>query len=203
MTLSNEVINRFKNVDPATVGHYIGGGFMKPEMKPLKRDETRMVGPAYTVRISGRDSCAIYYAISKAPRGSVIVVDRCGDNTFACCGEMVATYAQGCGMAGIVVDGPITDSIALSKLDIPVFSTGVSAVTTIIIGVTGEVNIPITCSGAIVNPGDIIFGDAETSVKNEVYQREIFAKGQLPNWDIDRLFETDTLAMLAKLRNKD
>lgn len=221
MTLTNEVIKRFKNVDPATVGHYIGGGFMRPEMKPLKRNETRMVGPAYTVSIPGRDSCAIYYAISKAPKGSVIVVDRCGDNTFACCGEMVATYAQGCGMAGIVVDGPITDSIAISKLDIPVFCTGISAVTTIIIGVTGEVNIPITCSGAIVKPGDIVFGDAdgvvvlppdnyeealekaEISVKNEIYQREIFSKGQLPNWDIDRLFETDTLAMLSKLRNKE
>lgn len=221
MTLSKELIERFKSVDPATVGHYIGGGYMRPEMKPIRNEDFRMVGPAYTVRIPGRDSCALYYAISKAPKGSVIVIDRCGDDTFACCGEMVATYAKGCGMAGIVVDGPATDSIALAKLDIPIFCTSISAVTTIIIGVTGEVNIPITCSGTTVNPGDIIFGDAdgvvvlpannyedalskaELSVKNEIYQREIFAKGQLPDWDIDRLFETDTLSMLAELRKID
>lgn len=219
--LSEEVIKRFMEVDPATVGHYIGGGYMRPEMKPIRRDGMRMVGPAYTVRIPGRDSCALYYAISKAPKGSVIVVDRCGDDTFACCGEMVATYAQGRGMSGIVIDGPATDSVALAKLDIPVFCTGISVVTTIIIGVTGEVNVPISCSGTIVNPGDIIFGDAdgvvalppdnyeealakaEISVKNEVCQREIFARGQLPGWNIDRLFETDTLSMLSELRKAD
>lgn len=221
MSLSKEVINRFLAVDPATVGHYIGGGYMRPEMKPVRKDDTRMVGTAYTVRIPGKDSCALYYAISKAPKGSVIVVDRCGDDTFACCGEMVATYAQGCGMYGIIIDGPATDSIAIAKLEIPVYCTSISSVTTNIIGVTGEVNIPISCSGAIVNPGDIIFGDAdgivvlpannyeealtkaEESIKNEVYQREIFAKGQLPNWDIARLFETDTLSMLSELRKKD
>ena len=104
MALSEEVIRRFQAVDPATMGHYIGGGFMRPEMKPLNLGERRMVGPAYTLRIPGRDSCGIYYAISKAPKGSVIVVDRCGDDTFACCGEMVATYAQGCGMAGLVIE---------------------------------------------------------------------------------------------------
>lgn len=221
MSLSQEIINRFIKVDPATVGHYIGGGYMHPKMKPLKHDESKMVGPAYTVRIPGRDSAGLYYAISKAPKGSVIVIDRCGDDIFACCGEMVATYAQGCEMAGIVLDGPATDSIALENLDIPVFCTGISAVTTIILGVTGEVDIPISCAGAIVNPGDIVFGDAdgvivmppdnyeealkkaEISVANEVEQRKIFGSGNLPNWNIERLFETDTIPMLLKLREVD
>ncbi len=221
MALSEEVIRRFQAVDPATMGHYIGGGFMRPEMKPLNLGERRMVGPAYTLRIPGRDSCGIYYAISKAPKGSVIVVDRCGDDTFACCGEMVATYAQGCGMAGLVIDGPATDSAAIKKLSIPVFCTSISAVTTVILGVTGEVQLPIVCSGAAVNPGDIVFGDedgvvvlppngyedaltkAEESVRAEVVQREIFARGELPGWNIARMFETDTVPMLMQLRKDD
>lgn len=220
MPLTPELIERFKKVDPATMGHYIGGGYMKASIKPLNIGEERMVGPAYTVRLSGRDSAGIYYAISKAPKGSVIVVDRCGDETFACCGEMVATYAQGCNMAGIVIDGPATDSIAIKKLSIPVFCTGIACVTTVILGVSGEVQIPITCGGAIVNPGDIVFGDAdgvvvlppdgyeealrksEESVAAEVTQREIFGSGKLPGWDIANLFETDTVPMLLKLRNK-
>ncbi len=94
MELTDILKERFLSVDPATVGHYINGGFMRPEMKPIRRDDKRMIGPAYTVRISGRDSCALYYGIKHAPKGSVIVIDRCGDQTFACCGEMVATYAQ-------------------------------------------------------------------------------------------------------------
>lgn len=221
MPLSDELIKRFMAVDPATMGHYIGGGYMRPEMKALNIGDKRMVGPAYTLRIPGKDSSGIYYAISKAPKGSVIVVDRCGDNTFACCGEMVATYAQGCGMAGLVIDGPATDSVAIRKLDIPVFCTGISVVTTVILGVTGEVQIPIVCSGTAVNPGDIVFGDAdgvvvlpphgyedalkkaEESVNLEVEQRKIFARGKLPGWNIERLFETDTVPMLLALRKKD
>ncbi len=113
--LSEELIKRFRAVDLATMGHYIGGGYMRPEMKPLNIGEGRMVGLAYTVRLSGRDSAGIYYAISKAPKGSVIVIDRCGNHTFACCGEMVATYAQGRGMAGLVIDGPATDSVAIKN----------------------------------------------------------------------------------------
>ena len=46
MALSEELIRRFKAVDPATMGHYIGGGYMRPEMKPLNIGERRMVGPA-------------------------------------------------------------------------------------------------------------------------------------------------------------
>ena len=209
------------SVDPATMGHYIGGGFMRPEMKPLNIGERKMVGPAYTLRIPGRDSCGVYYAISKAPKGSVIVIDRCGDNVFACCGEMVATYAQGCGMAGLVIDGPATDSIAIKKMEMPVFCTGISVVTTVIWGISGDVQIPIVCSGVNVNPGDIVFGDAdgvvvlpprnyedalkksEASVNAEIKQREIFGSGRLPNWNIDRLFETDTVSMLLKLREND
>jgi len=102
-----------------------------------------------------------------------------------------------------------------------VFCTGISCVTTVILGVTGEVQIPITCSGAIVHPGDIIFGDAdgvvvlppdgyedalrksEESVEAEITQRKIFGSGQLPGWDIERLFETDTVPMLLALRKKD
>ena len=59
MALTKELIERFMKVDPATMGHYFGGGYMRPEMKPLNIGEKRMVGPAYTLRIPGKDSCGI------------------------------------------------------------------------------------------------------------------------------------------------
>lgn len=218
MELSKEIIERFLAVDPATVGHYIGGGFMRPEMKPVKRDDTRMVGPAYTVRISGRDSCELYYAIYDAPKGSVIVVDRCGDDTFACCGEMVVRFAMSRGMAGIVVDGPATDSRAIEKLSFPVFCTGISAVTTVVWGVSGETNIPVCCSGAIVTPGDIVFGDAdgvvvlppdnfeialrkaEESVAKEIGQRKVFEEGGMPGWNMIKLHNADIQQIIAEFK---
>ena len=89
MALSKELYERFMKVDPATLGHHIGGGFMRPEMKPLNR-AVKMLGPAYTVRMEGRDAAPLHYAFTKAEKGSVIVVDRCGDRTYACVGDIVA-----------------------------------------------------------------------------------------------------------------
>ena len=124
-------------------------------------------------------------------------------------------------MAGIVIDGPATDSRAIERLEMPVFCTGISAVTTMIYGATGEVQIPIVCSGAHVNPGDIVFGDAdgvvvlppdgyedalskaEASVAREVNLRKHFLAGGDPLWNVDRLFTEGLADRIAELRKLD
>lgn len=157
---TEEIRARFMKVSPAAIGHHITGGFMKAEIKPVA-DEMKVCGPAYTVHMNERDSSALYYAIQKAPRGSVIVVDRGADKTFACVGEFVAVMAMHSGMAGIVIDGPATDKLALKNSSFPVFCTGFSPVTSIVTGTSGEVQVPVECGGAVVKPGDIILGDAD------------------------------------------
>ena len=220
MALTQELIDRFMMVDPATIGHYIGGGYMRPAMKPINR-KSKMVGPAYTIRMQGKDSACLYYAMKHAPKGSVLVIDRCGDDTYACVGEIVALLSQCSGFAGIVVDGPATDSLAIEELGFPVFCTGISAVTTNVIGISGEVDVQISCSGAVVHPGDIVFGDAdgvivlppdgyedalakaEASVANEVGLRQHFRDGGFAKINIDRLWESDVLGMIAELKKFD
>jgi regulator of RNase E activity RraA len=220
MSLSAEIVKRFMAIDPATIGHYIGGGYMRPEMKPLNK-LSKMVGPAYTVRIQGRDSCALYYALEHAPKGSVIVIDRCGDTTYACVGEMVALFAECQGFAGIVIDGPATDSLAIERSGFPVFCTGVSVVTTMVLGVSGEHDITVNCSGAVVRPGDIVFGDAdgvvvvppdnymglltraEESVAREVDLRKHFRAGGFPKINIEKLYNTDVMAIINDLKKFD
>jgi regulator of RNase E activity RraA len=207
-------------VDPATFGHHAEVGFMRPEMKPINK-HSKMVGPAYTVRLLGRDSCALYYALEHAPKGSVIVVDRCGDRTYACVGEMVALFAECQGFAGIVIDGPATDSIAIEKSGFPVFCTGISVVTTNVIGISGSQDVPISCSGAMVRPGDIVFGDAdgvvvippdnyegllakaEEAVVREVSLRQHFREGGFPKINIERLHGTDVMGMINELKKFD
>jgi regulator of RNase E activity RraA len=218
--LQKDIIDRFMTVDPATFGHYLVGGCMRPEMKPLNK-HSKMVGPAYTVRILGKDSCALYYAMEKAPIGSVIVVDRCGDTTYACVGEMVALFAECRGFAGMVIDGPATDSLAIEKSGFPVFCTGVSVVTTNVIGISGEHDVPINCSGTVVNPGDIVFGDAdgvvvippdtypellaraEEAVAREVELRKHFRSGGSFKINIDKLYNTDVMAIINELKKFD
>jgi regulator of RNase E activity RraA len=222
--LSQEIRDRFMKVDPAAIGHFISHGFMKPEIKPVT-DEMKVIGPAYTVRCTARDSSALYYAIQKAPKGSVLVVDRAGDHTFACVGEFVAIMAEANGMAGIVIDGPATDSRALkaSKTKFPVFCTGFSPVTSNVTGTSGEVQIPIECGGAAVLPGDIIFGDAdgviivpqdymplleiaEKKAADEAKKREAIANGLVYNkrvdFDVVKFFEKGAKGALSDLKKE-
>lgn len=166
MAWTKEIIDRFMKTDPATYGHFVGVRFMKPAMKPINK-HSKMIGPAYTVRILGKDSCAMYKAIEEAPAGSVLVIDRCGDEVYAAVGEMVARYAKGAGLAGIVLDGPATDSLWIEEMDFPVFCTGISVATTNVWGISGEYNVDVNCGGAVVHPGDLVFGDADGVVVME------------------------------------
>ncbi|WP_205666405.1 RraA family protein [Anaerosphaera multitolerans] len=205
--------------DPAQIGHFIEGGYMKPEIKPIYKN-AKIAGPAYTVRAIGDDSTIVYYAMERAPKGSVIVIDRGGDQTFSCCGEIVALLAKEMGMEGIVVDGPATDSMAIEEMQFPVFATGLSPVTTRHIGLTGEFDIQVSCGGAVVNPGDIIFGDsdgvivikpelleelvekAEAADKNEEEWIKAFKSGRIMSdyLNIDKLIENDTQGYINELK---
>ena len=160
MTLGNEIVKRAMKIDPAMLGHYMSSGFMDTNIMPVD-DRYKIVGPAYTVRFTGKYSALLYYAMRRAPEGSIIVIDRGGENIHACCGEGVARVAKSLNLAGIVIDGPSTDTSGISKLNFPVFSTGRCALTTTVAEAAGEYNVPVSCGGVVVNPGDIIFGDAD------------------------------------------
>ena len=160
MAISQELYQRMMRVDPATIGHHITGGFMHCGMKPLNPNG-KMLGPAYTVKMVGLDSGPLHYAIAHAPKGSVLVIDHRDAPEYAPIGEFVALSIQMHGMAGVVIDGCVTDSKAIRESGFPVYCTGVSAVVTKMLANSGEVNVPISCAGAVVNPGDIIFADCD------------------------------------------
>jgi 4-hydroxy-4-methyl-2-oxoglutarate aldolase len=62
--------------------------------------------------------------------------------------------------AGMVTDGLVRDIFGIKEVGLPVFSRG-SIPTSPFKDGPGEVNVPITCGGAVVRPGDIIFGDVD------------------------------------------
>lgn len=223
MEFTEEIRARFMKVSPAAIGHHIAGGYMNAEIKPVV-DEMKVCGPAYTVRLPERDSSALYYALQKAPKGSVIVIDKGADKTFACVGEFLAQMAKGCGMAGIVIDGPATDKLALKSSDFPVFCTGFSPVTSIVTGTSGEVQVDIECGGAVVKTGNIILGDAdgvivvpedfmpyleEAEVKEagEITKREHIRNGLIYNrredFDIVKFFEYGVNREIAKIKKEE
>ena len=147
--------------DPASYGHFTGVRFMAPRIKPIN-ENSKICGPAYTVKIYGKDHYAMFKAIEDAPKGSVIVIDKSGDETYAPVGEFVARNARARGIAGFVIDGPATDSAYIRTFeDFPVFCSGLSAVTCSCWGLSGETNTDVCCGGAVVHPGDIILGDCD------------------------------------------
>lgn len=160
MEWSEDLKQQLLTTDPATYGHFPKVTFMSPQIKPISK-QSKIAGPAYTVKLVGRDSCAMYQAIEKAPKGSVLVIDRCGDDTYAPVGEFIARNAQAYGLAGIIIDGMATDCLAIEEIGFPVFCKGISPVTSLVWCVSGEFDLPVTCGGATVRPGDIILGDAD------------------------------------------
>ncbi|MBF4695033.1 RraA family protein [Fusibacter ferrireducens] len=156
--LSKDIIERYKNAEPATAGHYIHTGFMNPSIKPIFPN-VKVVGPAFTLKITVNDSTLLHYSLDLIQPGDIIVIDRIGDDIYAPVGDVLALAAKTRGAAAIIVDGPVTDIHGIADVGIPVFATGVSVVTTKLLGLYGEINTSIQCGGAVVNPGDLIFGD--------------------------------------------
>src|SRR5581483_12329744 len=68
---------------------------------------------------------------------------------------------QARGGAGIVTDGALRDSAAIAALDLPVYH---AAVHPAVLGrrhVPWEAGVAVSCAGVLVQPGDLIVGDAD------------------------------------------
>lgn len=123
-------------------------------------DGTPMAGTALTVRTRAGDNKAIHRALDLLRPGDVIVVDGGGDISRALIGEIMAAVAKMRGAAGFVLDGAVRDVAALAKTDFPVFARAGNHLGPYKNG-PGEINVAVTIGGMVVNPGDIVVGDAD------------------------------------------
>lgn len=118
----------------------------------------RCCGSAVTVKCGPGDNLMIQAGLKYAQQGDVLVVDAEDARDFGHFGEIMALNAQRKGIRGLIIDGGVRDIADLEKMDFPVFATGVSPRGT---GKTmgGYVNLPISCGGVSVSPGDVILAD--------------------------------------------
>ena len=120
-----------------------------------------LLGPAFTVKARVGDNLLFHKALELAQPGDVIVVDGQGDLMNAITGEIMMTEARKKGIAGIVIDGAIRDVEALKAMDkMAIYAAGVTPKGPYKDG-PGEINVPVCCGGIVVNPGDILVGDAD------------------------------------------
>ncbi len=85
-----------------------------------------LAAPAYPVTCTPGDNLAVHVAVTRAPAGSVLVVDVGDVPDRGYWGEVLTTAAQARGLAGLVIDGGVRDVAALERLAFPVFSRTVA-----------------------------------------------------------------------------
>ena len=152
-------LEKLKQAEPATIGHFRHTGFMAPEIRAMLPSYRRIAGTAVTVRAYGADTTVVHYALGKLRPGDVLVIDRAGDTRHAACGGGVAFSAKAAGCVGIIIDGPATDIQELREYDMPVWARGLSTVTCKRQFEHGEFCVPVSCGGVAVEPGDAILAD--------------------------------------------
>jgi RraA family protein len=128
-------------------------------LRPFHRGG-KLVGVAFTVKTRPGDNLLVHKAIDMAADGDVIVVDAGGELAQAIIGEIMATHAATRGVAGFVIDGAIRDAEAIGSASLPVYARGVTHRGPYKDG-PGEINVTVCVGGMVVNPGDIIVGDAD------------------------------------------
>lgn len=120
----------------------------------------RLGGPALTVRTEPGRHPAVVRALERAQAGDVLVVDGGGFVERALWGGRMSKLARERAVGGIVIDGAVRDVDEIEELGFPVFAAGVTPTPPLREG-GGDLEIPITCGGISVAPGDLVVGDAD------------------------------------------
>jgi 4-hydroxy-4-methyl-2-oxoglutarate aldolase len=133
---------------------------------------SRAAGPARTVRCAQDDNLMVHAAVAEAEQGEVLVLTMPQPAPVALVGELIATQAQGKGVAALLVDAAVRDVEELRELGLPVWAshvrvTGASKAT------PGQIGVDVTVGGAPIRQGDVVVLDADGAV---VVERERVAE---------------------------
>jgi 5-oxopent-3-ene-1,2,5-tricarboxylate decarboxylase / 2-hydroxyhepta-2,4-diene-1,7-dioate isomerase len=135
------------------------------------RPDLRLVGFARTLRylplredvfarIGGGDN-AQKRAVDTLQPGEVLVIDARGDHGAGTIGDILALAAIRRRASGIVTDGGLRDADAVAALDIPTYYGATHPAVLGARHVPVDMDLPVACGGALVNPGDVLVGDGD------------------------------------------
>ena len=139
---------------------------MHQRLRPLDPDCCTIIGRARTFRWMDTD-----YDDPEKPYGveieamdslkeydvAIHSTDFSGSN--APWGELMSTVAKVRGASGCICDSQIRDCVKIKELKFPVFYAGIRPLDSRGRGMVMAYDVPVSCGGVKVNPGDLIFAD--------------------------------------------
>jgi 4-hydroxy-4-methyl-2-oxoglutarate aldolase len=160
--IAPEVAERARDFSAATLHEAAGKiGALPHEIGPVWPG-CKLCGPAVTVQSPGGDNLWLHRAIYAAQPGDVLVVNTGGHHAFGYWGEIMSGAAMARGLGGLVIDACVRDRELLREIGMPVFARGYC------IRGTGKdpaargwINTPTLFGDVVVEPGDLILGDAD------------------------------------------
>ena len=159
-TKADGIFGEFLKQSTATVHEAMGRrGALPSAIKPVAQ-AMKVCGPAFTVDSPPMDNLLLHQAIYAASPGDVLVVRVADHYEAGYWGEIMGVAAQARGLAGLVIDGGVRDSLELTAMKFPTFSHGICIRGTLKHG-GGALNKPLAVGGIVIEPGDIVLGDAD------------------------------------------
>jgi regulator of RNase E activity RraA len=170
-TSDQALIDEFRRVEVASVSdalEQLTGKrlYMSHHMQPIFT--AKFAGFARTVQLKkdegNKDPGALtgmLAAIDEGSRDSVYVMSVEDGADIAGMGGLMGTAMAARGYSGAIIDGGVRDVAYLRKIGFPVYATGIVPSTSVHHYRFSGGQIPVSCDGVTVNPGDIIVADSD------------------------------------------
>ncbi|WP_418115991.1 RraA family protein [Variovorax sp. NFACC27] len=166
--VSSDLVRQASAFQPAILADVAGRrGALHGRIQAL-RHRMKLAGSALTVEVRPGDNLMIHAAIALAKPGDVLVIDGKGDQSAALMGTIMMNACRQVGIAGVVIDGAVRDSVEIDEMGFPVFSVGTNPNGPTKLA-SGRIGHPVSVGGVAVRPGDLVVGDADGVV---VVERE-------------------------------
>jgi len=156
----SDLVRQASAFQPAILADVAGRrGALHGRIRAL-RHRMKLAGSALTVEVRPGDNLMIHAAIALAKPGDVLVIDGKGDQSAALMGTIMMNACRQVGIAGVVIDGAVRDSLEIDEMDFPVFSVGTNPNGPTKLA-SGRIGHPVSVGGVTVRPGDLVVGDAD------------------------------------------
>ena len=120
--------------------------------------KNKIIGTAVTVDVPSGEGGIIADAILQLHEGEILIVAGKGNCDCSYWGDHRSICAAMMKAEGVIIDGAFRDIDGCEEAGFPIFAKGITCGTALKSGV-GAINVPVSCGGVSVDPGDFIVAD--------------------------------------------